>query len=431
MRRLRKTWLIIAAAGLLLTGCFGQKNASIVPAKANPAVLQEAEPWLADLELLIDTLVKKHKNVYHSHTKEEFDKLADTIRKEFPGWNEQEKRVGMMRLAAYVGDAHTTLRPNKLEHLLPLYLYLFPEGMFVRAAEESYSGLLGMKVTAINGLPVDDVIVKLSDVIPHENKMWLSYLLPQPVFMQNGDLLYGLGITDKPEEALFSFEDGSGRKTEQLIHFLPPRPEQQPVIKQLGPSRESGPLYMKQAHEQNWFDWNADSGMMYIQYNRCSNQQQQQTVKEYGEEILSLLKDSRPRKVIIDLRFNSGGNSELFKPFITEMSRLEHINRKGVTYVIIGRGTYSSGLLTALTLKEKTKAVLVGEPTGGKPNGYGEVKQLKLPVSGMTLGYSIKYFKTVSDDRQLSLVPDVVAALTSRDWIEGRDPAVEYIMAQP
>ena len=39
----------------------------------------------------------------------------------------------------------------------------------------------------------------------------------------------------------------------------------------------------------------------------------------------------------------------------------------------------------ALSLKEKAGALLVGEPTGGKPSHFGEVKSFELPVSGLSV----------------------------------------------
>ena len=102
--------------------------------------------------------------------------------------------------------------------------------------------------------------------------------------------------------------------------------------------------------------------------------------------------------------------------------------RDAHTSVIIGRDTFSSALLNAYAIKNKTKAVLVGEPSGGKPNCYGEVESFKLENSKVEICYSSKYYKLIKNDRILSLFPDVERVVTFRDYIEKRDPCLEYIL---
>ena len=40
-----------------------------------------------------------------------------------------------------------------------------------------------------------------------------------------------------------------------------------------------------------------------------------------------------------------------------------------------------------------TEAIFIGEPTGGRPNHFGEVKSFNLPNSGLSVRYSTKYFR--------------------------------------
>ena len=63
-----------------------------------------------------------------------------------------------------------------------------------------------------------------------------------------------------------------------------------------------------------------------------------------------------------------------------------------------------------------------------KPNDYGEVKSAQLAHSGLTVGYSVKYFKMVKDG-PASLVPDHGVAVTAKDFFAGRDPVLEAALA--
>lgn len=428
MGRLGRIAIGLIAAGLLLAGCRSDAGNGVPAAPVSASTSASADPWAEDLELMIRTLITGHKNLYHSRTKAEYDRLADEIRLRFPSWDEHQRRAEMMRLAAYVGDAHTRLEPWKVENMIPLSFYVYPEGMLLIGAEEENADLLGQQAAAVNGKPMDEVLARLAEVIPHENGLWLDHLLPDKLFLGNGDLLYGLGITDKPEEARFTFRSEDGKETVRTIRAVTSATGQKPGIRQLGPEGERKPLNMKRSNKENWYEWDGDRGLMYVQYNVC--QDGSQTVLAYGEEILELLRRNTARKVVVDLRYNSGGNSSLFMPFIEKISEMNAINRKGTLYVVIGRATFSSGLLNALSFRGKTKAVLVGEPTGGKPDSYGEVKEIRLTHTGLTLKYSTQYFHRTSDSCQPTLEPDVRAVPAFRDFLEGRDPALVYILSQ-
>ncbi len=96
----------------------------------------------------------------------------------------------------------------------------------------------------------------------------------------------------------------------------------------------------------------------------------------FCKELIKFIEDHVVEKLIIDLRNNFGGNSSLLDPFIEDIKHCDKINKKGNLFVIIGRETFSSALLNAFSLKENTSAIFLGEPTGGKPNCYGELEKI-------------------------------------------------------
>jgi hypothetical protein len=93
---------------------------------------------------------------------------------------------------------------------------------------------------------------------------------------------------------------------------------------------------------------------------------------------------------------------------------------------VIGRKTFSSGLLNALSLA-RAGATLAGEPTAGKPSHHGEVKMFPLPRSGLIVTYSTKIFEDPNHKGD-SLVPDLAAETTYADWAAGRDPVLDAIL---
>ncbi|MDC7242938.1 MAG: hypothetical protein PQJ44_03060 [Sphaerochaetaceae bacterium] len=99
-------------------------------------------------------------------------------------------------------------------------------------------------------------------------------------------------------------------------------------------------------------------------------------------------------------------------------------------YVCIGNSTYSSGLLNAIELKEDLGAILVGEPTGGKPNCYGEVQELILPNTELLVKYSTKEFTIYSDSDPITLEPDFYIENLSDNSFKGIDSCIEFIKSK-
>jgi hypothetical protein len=98
--------------------------------------------------------------------------------------------------------------------------------------------------------------------------------------------------------------------------------------------------------------------------------------------------------------------------------------------VLIGPRTASSALLNAIQLRRSTAAILVGQPTGHKPNAYGEIKTFELPNCGLPVSYSTKLFQTVEGDPP-ALMPDIHVAVSSVDYFAGHDPVLEAVLAYP
>jgi hypothetical protein len=102
-------------------------------------------------------------------------------------------------------------------------------------------------------------------------------------------------------------------------------------------------------------------------------------------------------------------------------------NQKGKLFFIIGRQTFSSAVGNATQFKGSTNSILVGEPTGGKPNSYGEVLNFTLPNSGVMVQYSTKYI-TKTSENPISLFPDYDVEISLQDYAQGKDPVLDFIM---
>ena len=100
--------------------------------------------------------------------------------------------------------------------------------------------------------------------------------------------------------------------------------------------------------------------------------------------------------------------------------------------MLIGRDTFSSGMMAAISFREDLHAILVGEASGSRPNEYGEVKTLVLPNSKIKIRYTTKYFRFLQDSDPLTLEPDIPVRRSIADFLSGQtvlDTALSALLA--
>jgi hypothetical protein len=74
--------------------------------------------------------------------------------------------------------------------------------------------------------------------------------------------------------------------------------------------------------------------------------------------------------------------------------------------------------------------MVVGEPTGGRPNGYSEHGDFELPNSKLVVSYSSRYYKFQDQDTP-AVMPDKLIEPAWDSYRAGRDPVMDWILSQP
>jgi hypothetical protein len=118
-----------------------------------------------------------------------------------------------------------------------------------------------------------------------------------------------------------------------------------------------------------WYEYLPDTQTLYIQYNKCQDEPGL-PFQEYAQTLFAYA-DSRPvQRVVVDLRFNGGGGSGIVKPLVEGLKSRPALTAKGHLYALIGSRTFSSAMFAVRDFRDGLQAILVGEPTGNKPNHY-------------------------------------------------------------
>jgi Peptidase family S41 len=383
--------------------------------------------WQQDIDATLESLFTKHKNAFHTTPRKDIQKAADELKAKVGQLADYEVTVGLMRLVALIGDAHTNLQFNTLKwHVLPIDIEWLRDGVFIAKADQDHRDLLGARVLGLGNLTVEDAATRAASVTARENDQWSKVMAKQ--WIRYAEVLRATGIIDSLDAAPLTLLGADGAKRTLVLKPTPATKKFQWITL---PDAEFKDLTAtrKPRDGGRWYghSFDAASGTLYCWYDRCQNQPDKPTVGTWAKEVLGLLDEHDVQRVVIDLRRNGGGNSILLSPLIGGLARREKINQDGKIFVLIDRHTFSSAEMNAGELKRGTKAVLVGEPTGGKPNGYGEVRTFNLPNSGLTVQYSTRYFKVEDMDRP-SQMPDVNVEPTAAEFFAGRDVMMEAVM---
>lgn len=385
----------------------------------------EDKKWIEALDFLYRELPRRHKNLYFNMNKSDFLESIQSLKRDLPRLESNEIKVRIARIIASVGDAHTSIN-IPVYYLCPLEFYWFSDGIYSINTAKSDEAMLYKKITHIDGMEIDKVIEKLSTIISHENQSFLKSLLPK--YLPAIELLYGLKIARNLNGLTFTFQNKKGNQEECFVNSYPFHEYiEQLQANRINISEEELPLYRKNKVQNYWMKYIEEAKTLYFNYRACK-EMVSEPVEDFGKRLLNFIKTNSIEKLVIDMRNNNGGNSTLLDPFIGELEKCDQINQTGKLFVIIGRDTFSSALLNAFSLKNNTNAILVGEPSGGKPNCYGEVQRFTLKESGFTISYSTKYYELIDDDSILSLFPDIEKELSIQSYIDNIDPCMKYIL---
>ncbi|WP_050607353.1 S41 family peptidase [Clostridium niameyense] len=378
------------------------------------------EKWTKDIEYLEKQLPKKHKNLFFSLSEEKFHKEIESLKNQVPKLNDDEVKVQIYKIVASVNDAHTSAY-SETEKTFPINLYWFKEGIYAINTLPEYKEILNCKLIKINGKNIDDVEKETSKIISHENKAQLKNRIPK--ILTNPSMLHGLKIIDSTEKATFTFQDEQNKIFDVDIKSV--KANENLVKKLKSNNRDKDmPLYMQNQDKNYWFKYLKTEKIMYFKYNSCM-EMKDKPFKDFSKELLNSIDKNNPEKLVIDLRDNGGGRSSILDSFIKQIKK-RNINNKNKLFVILGRRTFSSAILNAITLKNQTEAIFVGEPTGGKPNHYGEVREFKLPNTKMIISYSKKYFETFKEDTP-SFMPDKIIEPSIYEFKDNKDIILESI----
>ena len=415
---MRTTGLLLALIAMV---------ALVSSAQARPSAESSAA---ADVRDLGDSIEQIHPAPFRSISRERFEAEVDALAARAPTISRDELLVGVLRIIASLGprNGHTGLFPGdpgnvRPLHLYPIRLYRFADGVFVVDAEDK--GLVGRRLVAVEGMPVESVFELVGPLVPHDN-VWNTRGMA-PHYVLTAEVLHGLGIIDTAGRAAFTFAAPGGARADVALtpvpapqyasEFADPLHGHYPSVLPSAPR----PLYLANGAKALWVGTLAGGRAVYVGYNAVSAPSPGML-----RRIQRLALAASTRRVVVDVRLNGGGDNTTYGPLV-DLFASKQVSRRGKLYLLIGRATFSAAANFAAELDRDTRAVLVGEPTGGGVETYGDTVPVLLPSLGWYVYVASRYHerKRGPNDHRLAVAPDVRVELTSAQYFAGRDPVLE------
>lgn len=393
----------------------------------------DAAYWREDLRYMAAELPKVHKNLFHSMTRAQFDNAVRELDQRIPSLTREQVIVEMARVVAMVGDGHTQMGlawdPKIGFHQYPLRLYDYSDGLYVRLAAPAYGEAAGARVVRIGKVSVAEAARLVETIIQRDNVMTVRDVLPSRLVMP--EVLHALGIVDDVEHAPFVIEDRTGRQTTMLLAPA----KNGAAIKWVRANDGAAaplPFYLKHPGDNYWFEYLESARTLYVQFNAVQDKDQGESIAQFFTRVFAFADVNPVDKFVLDIRLNNGGDNTLIKPLIDGLVARGSINRSGHLFTIIGRLTFSAAQNLTNALEKNTNTLFAGEPTGARPNHYGETVNVALPNSGITLRVSTLWWQdTDANDTRAWTAPQIPAALSSEDYRTNNDPALNAILNYP
>jgi hypothetical protein len=402
----------------------------------------DADAWREDLLYLAEMLPLVHGNLFHAMTKEHFDEAVKSLHDRIPFLSRHQIIVELAHIGAMIGDGHSGIRllwyvmatlvhDQKISfRFYPIQLYSFKEGIFVQAAKPELRRLAGARLLKIGDKTCDEAYSAVRELVPRDNEMFVK--LYAPCLLTQAEVLSALGIIEDMEKAPYLFEVEGNLK----LLELKPTATGPPAGFALDPawvdaregSQIESPLWLRDPRNYFWFEYLKDSKTLYVQYNAVANKPNE-TVADFFNGVFEFAESNEVDKFILDLRHNGGGDNYLNRPIVHGLIKSSKLNQKGKLFAIIGRATFSAAQNLVNELDKHMNVIFVGEPTGGKPNHYGDAAGITLPNSQITFYASTLWWQDMDprDDRPW-IGPQITAELSLDDYRNNRDPALDAIL---
>lgn len=441
--RMPVAFALVAIAGLLAG-----------PVSASGRHAPDREAVLEDLRVARTQYLPKEM-AYAPATRALAEAQLDALERRAGSLSAVQFTTGLALVVGLADNGHSRLWPRdgawKPAARLPLRLLWLPDGLIVARAHGDAADLAGARVLKVEGRSTEALYAGAKALLGG-NEAYRRQWLPDDIELAG--VLHALGLAEAPDRLALTLRLPDGRTIERVVAMVPasglsavaeydrlwsPEPLAGEKDWATALAVDAIPLYLREADVPFRIVPLPELGAHYLQFRSNTDLE--------GYSIADFLKDARdeiamrkPRELVVDLRFNIGGNLSLTLDFMRKLADAV----PGRTWLLVGPYTYSAGIISAAAIKQGggDRVVIVGDGLGDRAHFWSEGGLVKLPNSGYALRYTDGQFNLAEgctgepacfDDmfpanvNFVPLEPDIRTPMTVEAYLAGRDPAMEAV----
>lgn len=398
----------IVAAAFMIFGMGGICWANNVPDLT-------AEQWREDVDALVAGLENNHRDAWNFVSRGEVIRLADEAKRSAKA-EKHVMLVSLQRIAATIGDGHTFVAVSGFYRRYPLEVRWIEDGFYIVRSMPERAGLLGARLVAIDGVPIEQAAEKLLTLVPrNENRWYELHVLAD--LMTQAEPLHALGLARRSGRAIFTIETPDERR--HHIKFASRAPSDLRGLVTIG--RDGRPTVAEDARGLRLSMFGDVAYLDFASYH---------ALKEDSAAIWTAVDKAKARALVVDFRKNGGGSLPEGRQYLVYPAwERSQLNRQGCLFVLTGPTTFSAAMTNVTDMRRETEAIIVGQPTGASPNGYQENSWFSLPNSGVRVSAAQRRYRFGAPG-ETAVMPDLRVEQTIEAWRGGRDMVLDAALSK-
>ncbi|UZD22487.1 S41 family peptidase [Algoriphagus halophytocola] len=362
---------------------------------------------------------------------------------------------GHFLLGNWEDEVHLPIVEDRLPYL-PFEVWVIDKRLLIRLDLTNEGAFTpGDEIVQINGKPSEEILNELYECYPSDGDI-VTY--QRAKIESNFAWMYTLYISQDPNlELEIKKSNDSAVRTVQTAALV--RTVRLENYRKRYPDRANS---NQEESIQDFYELEITNGLATLKLKtfdfRFIEKYELKAPKFY-EDIFKKVHESEVSTLLVDLRGNTGGRNEFADqmiPFILQSEGDELLKtttswegkvRKyafpkkdkfafgGAIFLLVDGETYSAGASLARYLKEYGKAIVIGEETGTRYEGFvaGSTQLVTLPASGIKIGmprYHIQYPDSKQQETQnRGLIPDYTVSKNLDDLLGEFDPVLDKALS--
>ncbi len=423
----------------------------------------DAEKRQEDLTQFRRDFFDKDRSYTPAARREAEQKLID-VEKNLASIGQIEFELSLARVAALADNGHSGSSPSARSPRygrVDMRLTPFGEEFYVLRVKAENADLLGARLVSIDGMPIAalrPIYRSLEAGTPARRDRAAPYFLESP------PLLRALGVgkagsVDKVDNApappVYAFVTVAGKSVERSFTVSPAGADRVggnatrwmfPVLAPLEDrawktliETERAPWALQEPVNRLRVKHDATLNAVVIDMRQSINSAEMR-LRDYFQAVEKLIDETKPQNLVLDLRFNGGGDLTQTRDFAERLPKLV----KGRIFALTSPWTFSAAISTLGYLKQSApdRVTIVGEAVGDRLEFFAEGRSTTLKHSGERFSYSTErhdyrggcakfddcHRNVVSHPISVaSLDPDIAAPWTIEAYRAARDPAMEAV----